>query len=166
MTSEPTVSALPPPLLPRRSSAYVAGAVVVGIGVGRVIPPPVPDGQWWASYLLSPGFGGTAALAAALFAGGVALRNSAKDRAQRHLADLRSQWWNRFTWATEKAIDPATSVVGSRVLTALVIPGLATVEDARMAIAVSEMVVPPQTNGRKVRDDGPQVQRRGSRRRT
>ncbi|WP_278103464.1 hypothetical protein AB0870_01490 [Microbacterium proteolyticum] len=158
MTPEPAASALPPQSPPRRSVAVVAGALVVGIGLGRVIPPPVPDGQWWAGYLLSPGFGGTAALAAALFAAGVALRNSAMDRAQRHLADLRSQWWNRFTWATEKAIDPVTSVVGSRVLAALVIPGLATVEDARMAIAVSEMVGPPRTIAGKGRDDGSRVQ--------
>ena len=39
--------------------------------------------------------------------------------------------------------DPKTSVVGLKVLNALVIPSLATEEDARMAIEVSEIIDPP-----------------------
>ena len=111
MTPEPA-DYTPPP---RRPAAWwwlvVAGAAVVGIVIGRSIPPPVPDGQWWATYLLSPGFGGTAAFFAAAIAGGIAWRNSAKDRKQRQLAEQRSQWWDRFTWATEKAIDHGEGIV-------------------------------------------------------
>lgn len=143
MTPEPADYTPPPRRPPAWWWLIVAGSAAVGIVIGRSIPPPVPDGQWWATYLLSPGFGGTAAFFAAAIAGGIAWRNSAKDRKQRQLAEQRSQWWDRFTWATEKAIDPATSVVGSKVLDALVIPSLATAEDARMAIEISEIVDPP-----------------------
>jgi hypothetical protein len=143
MTPEPADYASPP----RRPSRWwwliVAGAALAGVVIGRAIPPPVPDGQWWAAWFLSPGFGGTAAFFAAAIAGGIAWRNSAKDRKQRQLAEQRSQWWDRFTWATEKAIDPDTSIVGSKVLDALVVPSLATAEDARMAIEISEIVDPP-----------------------
>lgn len=120
-----------------------AGAGAAGAFIGRLVPPFVPDGQWWATYLLSPGFGGTAALLGAAIAGGIAWRNSAKDRKQRQVTDQRSQWWDRFTWATEKAIAPETSVVGTKVLNALVVPSLATAEDATMAIEISEIVDPP-----------------------
>ena len=144
-----------------------AGVGVLGGFVGRLIPPFVPDGQWWATYLLSPGVGGTAAFAGAAIAGGVAWRNSAKDRKQRQLTDQRSQWWDRFTWATEKAIAPETSVVGMKVLDALVVPSLATAEDARMAIEISEIVDPPvptepEGGGRR----GKRLQRRGTQRRS
>ncbi len=128
---------------PWRSWATVLVPLAVGVVVGRSVPPPIPDGQWWATYLTSPGFGGTAAVLAAGIAGGIAWHNSAKDRKLRQLTEQRSQWWDRFTWATEKAIDPKTSVVGSKVLDALVIPSLATEEDARMAIEVSEIIDPP-----------------------
>jgi hypothetical protein len=127
-------------------------AAILGIIVGRLIPPPVPDGQWWSSFVLSPGFGGSLAFIAAAIAGGIAWRNSAQDRKQRQSAEQRSQWWDRFTWATEKAIDPDTAVVGIKVLNALVVPGLSTAEDARIAIEISQVVDPPTSteaeNGR------------------
>jgi hypothetical protein len=132
-----------------RQGAFLPSATRGGTASDRETPsgpPPVPDGQRWAAYLLSPGFGGTAAFFAAAITGGIAWRNSAKDRNQRELAEQRSQWWDRFTWATEKAIDPATSTVGSKVLDALVVPSLATAEDARMAIEISEIIDPPAPN--------------------
>ncbi|WP_295844072.1 hypothetical protein [uncultured Microbacterium sp.] len=140
MTSEPADRTPSTTRLPWGWLLVVAG--LAGVAIGRSIPPPVPDGQWWATYLTSPGFGGTAAFLGAAIAGGIAWRNSAKDRRQRQLTDQRSQWWDRFTWATEKAIAPDTSVVGMRVLNALVVPSLATAEDARMAIEISKIVDP------------------------
>lgn len=117
-------------------------AAVVGFIVGLVVPPPYADGQWWATYLLSPGFAGTVTFLGAGTAAAVAYFNSKKDRLAKQDADQRSQWWDRFTWSTEKAVDPETSVVGVKVLNRLVVPGLATEDDARIALEVLEIVDP------------------------
>ncbi len=124
---------------------FIALGLIVGIVVGRSLPPPYPDGAWWAIYLTSPGFAGSVAFFGAAIAAGVAWNNSRKDLAHKQLADQRSQWWDRFTWATEKAIAPDTAVVGMKVLDKLVVPGLATEDDARIALEVSQ-VVDPETD--------------------
>jgi hypothetical protein len=121
--------------------------LVAGIVIGLAVPPPYADGAWWATYVTSPGFAGTVAFIGASIAAWVAWHNSRKDRAQRQLADQRSQWWNRFTWATEKAGDPASALVGIKVLNKLVLPGLATEDDARIALEISEIVLEAQEPG-------------------
>lgn len=125
----------------------VAG--VVGAAVGRLFPPFVVDGYWWGTFLTSPGFGGVAAVGAAVIALQAArftarrtARNADSDRAQRALAQQRSQWWDRFTWATQKATDPDTALVGVKVLFSLTRPDIATLEDARIAIDVTNIVAP------------------------
>ena len=128
----------------KRFALWVALAALLGVLLGRAVPPPYPDGQWWATFVTSPGFGGAAALLAAGIAGSIAWRNAEKDRRLRQQTEQRSQWWDRFAWATEKSVDPTTSVVGLKVLDALVVPSLANEEDARMAIEVSEIIDPPR----------------------
>jgi hypothetical protein len=140
------------PRPPRRqpSIILIAAAAAVGVVVGRVIPPPVADGAWWATYLTSAGFAGTVAFLGAAAAASVAFYNSRRDRLARQLADRRSQWWDRFTWATEEAVDPESSVVGIKVLNRLVTPTLATEDDAIIALEILE-IVDPKTESSEVK---------------
>lgn len=140
----------------RQHSVGIGGVLVVlilagavGAIFGRVLPPFVVDGNWWGSFFASAGFGGVAAVGAATIAFRAAKDSSRrasetalKDRGQRDAADQRSQWWNRFTWATDRAINEDTSELGVSVLLKLVDQKWATTEDQEIAKAVADVIAP------------------------
>lgn len=121
---------------------WATGGLVLGVILGLLIPPPYPDGQWWGRFLLSPGFGGSAAVVGATIAAGIALHNSRSDRQQRQDADALNQWWGRFTWACEKAVstERGEAEMGLSVLTALIGAKWARDEDNEMAIGVANVI--------------------------
>lgn len=87
-----------------RVSQYPARVLAAWPIVGRCIPPLYPDGQWWGTFLTSAGFGGSLAVVAALTAARLAWLTAQADRRERRLAVDRSQWWERFSGACEKAV--------------------------------------------------------------
>ncbi|MFC5379459.1 hypothetical protein [Aquipuribacter nitratireducens] len=88
---------------------------------GESVVEAVGQAPLWQGFLLSPGFGGLAALLAALVAGAVAASVARRDRLQRERTDRKNQWWTRAQWA----LDATTSdrawvrVTGFRMLEAL-----------------------------------------------
>ena len=130
------------PRLPPKWWLFVLAGLVSGIIVGRIIPPPYPDGQWWGTFLTSAGFGGSLAVVGATVAALVALHNSRKDRTQKQAASDLAQWWDRFTWACEKAVSttPGESEMGLSVLTALIDTPWARDEDNEMALGVANVI--------------------------
>jgi hypothetical protein len=138
-----------PPWSRRRWLVTILCTGAVSAILGRVLPPFEIDGTWWGTFFTSAGFGGAAAvgaatiaLSAAVYTSNRAANNAAQDRDQRALAEQRSQWWDRFIWATERAVNPATSIVGVKVLSTLAGPDIATLEDAKIAIEVTEVIDP------------------------
>lgn len=130
--------------------------VAAGAVLGRLFPPFVLDDAFWRAFFTSAGFGGVMALCAAAVAFGAAAysshrsaenaskdreqRNQAaeQDRQQREMADYRAQWWDRFTWATERALDDETRDVGLVSMIGLVGHPWASREDTDIAIAVAD----------------------------
>lgn len=146
-----------------RLSIWTLVVVAVGAGVGgavlgRVLPPFVVDGNWWGTFFTSPGFGGVAAVGAATIAFFAASSSSKRssgsanrdrqqrvddasaDRDQRDAADQRSQWWSRFTWAADRAVNKETSELGVSVLLELIDQEWATTDDQNIAIAVADVI--------------------------
>lgn len=74
-------------------------------------------GDWLGEWLMSPGFGGAAAVVAALLALYGVSRNV---RVQRE-ANRKQQWWERARWALDLTlnVDSSTRAVGFEVLDAL-----------------------------------------------
>lgn len=99
----------------------LAGVVLIGVGwaLGRVLP--LVDNHHLAVFLVSPGFGGVAAVLAAVIAGVIAAVVSTGDRTQRERAERKAQWWARAHWALDFAVDtdPHKRQVGYRVLESL-----------------------------------------------
>ncbi len=143
------------------------GGLIAGAVLGRLFPPFVLDDGFWRAFFTSAGFGGVMALAAAGVAFGAAAysshragQNASKDREQRdeaadqdrqqrdqaadqdrqqrERADHRAQWWDRFTWATERALDEKTRDVGVVSMIGLVGHPWASQEDTDIAIAVAD----------------------------
>lgn len=84
--------------------------------------------HWLSGWAQSPGFGGLAAVVAAVIAykaAGRAARtsdrNAVADRTQRDHAERKSQWWKRAEWALDLTLsqDSETRTVGFKVLEAL-----------------------------------------------
>ncbi len=121
---------------------FAAAGLIVGVIVGRIIPPPYPDGHWWGTFLTSAGFGGSLAVVGASIAASIAFYNSRSDRSQKRDADDLTQWWGRFTWACEKAVSTkrGESEMGLSVLNALVDAPWARDEDNEMAIGVANVI--------------------------
>jgi hypothetical protein len=73
----------------------------------------LPLGEW----LMSPGFGGTAALAAAL----IALRGVRRTVTAQREANRKQQWWDRAKWALDLLLedDYRKQIAGLEVLAAL-----------------------------------------------
>lgn len=145
----------------RRAWPFALTAVIaagVGSFIGRLFPPFVINDVFWKDFLTSAGFGGLAAFLAALIAlcaawytshrsaqNAAADRNqrdvaTEDDRLQREVADQRSQWWARFTWATERALDPTSRDVGVASMIGLVGHPWASAQDADIAIAVADVL--------------------------
>lgn len=128
--------------LPAPCWLFATLGLTVGVIVGRIIPPPYPDGQWWGAFLTSAGFGGSLAVVGASVAAAIAFHNSRSDRSQKRDADDLAQWWGRFTWACEKAVSTkrGESEMGLSVLTALIDAPWAREEDNEMAIGVANVI--------------------------
>lgn len=110
----------------RRIALALVGVFVV-FALGRASTLSV-DWAWWDSWLKSPGFGGLAAVFAAViafFAARLASRTSReqaeKDRTQRTVTERKSQWWARAQWALDLLKERETAIreMGLRVLEAL-----------------------------------------------
>lgn len=157
----------------------------VGAIVGRLFPPFVLDDEFWRAFFTSAGFGGVLALVAAGVAFGAAAYSSHRtaknvaedreqreraanndrtqreraadeDRRQREAADQRSQWWDRFTWATERALDEKTRDAGVASMIGLVGHPWAGPEDTDIAITVADVL-----DSRDTEDDGSNKQNGG-----
>jgi len=132
---------------PRQSSrrwwVFALVFIALGLVVGRLIPPPYPDGQWWSAFVVSAGFGGSLAVIGGGLAAWIAFHNSRRDRDQKQFADDRAQWWVRFAWACEKAVStrPGESEMGLSVLQALIDAPWAMDEDNEMAIGVANVIL-------------------------
>lgn len=116
--------------------------------------------SWLATFALSPGFGGAAAVGAALIALAAArmtsrrhAEQSSADRAQRADADARSQWWSRFAWAAERlgTADTVQAEIASATFVEVIDHTSGSV-DRDLAAAVSS-VVPPQRDDDLPPDD-------------
>jgi len=134
--------------------------VLVGAVVGRLFPPFVVDWPWVGTFVTSPGLGGLAAVCAAVIALSAALYTSRRsaavatedreqrerlakiDRSQREVAEQRAQWWTRFTWAADHAVQDETAELGISVLLELIDQEWVTVEDNQIAIAVADVIQP------------------------
>lgn len=77
--------------------------------------------DWLGAWAQSPGFGGLAAVVAAVIAYRAARKaadtqrvNAAADRAQRERAERKNQWWARAQWALDLTLsqDTETRTVG------------------------------------------------------
>lgn len=82
----------------------------------HVAADPTTHG-WFGDWLMSPGFGGAAAVLAAVIAFAGVSRNL---KAQRN-ANRKQQWWERARWALDLTLDDdsSTRAVGFEVLDAL-----------------------------------------------
>jgi hypothetical protein len=134
--------------------------VLVGVVGGRLFPPFAVDWPWVGTFVTSPGLGGLAAVCAAVIALSAALYTSRRsavvaaadreqrerlakiDRSQREVAEQRAQWWTRFTWAADRAVQAETAELGISVLTELIDQEWVTVEDNQIAIAVADVIQP------------------------
>lgn len=116
--------------------------------VARTIPPWYPIGTWWGTFFTSAGFGGSLAVIGAVVASSVAFHNSRADRQQKASSDDLARWWDRFSWATEKAVSkvPSESVMGLTVLKQVMRTPWASSEDKVMALGVVDTIRanPPQ----------------------
>lgn len=134
--------------------------VFVGVVAGRLFPPFAVDWPWLGTFVTSPGLGGLAAVCAAVIALSAALHTSRRsaviaaadreqrerlakiDRSQREVAEQRAQWWTRFTWAADRAVQAETAELGISVLSELIDQEWVTVEDNQIAIAVADVIQP------------------------
>jgi hypothetical protein len=80
-------------------------------------PVPGSVGEWFIAWVQTPGFGGAAAVLAAVVAFGAAWHQAG---VQRH-AQRKEQWWKRAEWALNLTLsnDSATRSVGFHTLEAL-----------------------------------------------
>lgn len=110
-------------------AAVVAATVtfVVGLSVGALASPFFGDEEFRRAFRTSAGFGGVAAVGAALVAFAAALysvrstREQAEaDREQSERRERKEQWWSRAEWAlTQVAHGGSAAVIGLGVLEAL-----------------------------------------------
>lgn len=123
--------------------------------------------SWVADWLQSPGFGGGAAVLAAVIAYGAASRaalvqreNGQKDRAQRDRNERKAQWWHRAEWALDLTLneDEEARIVGFRVLDALAGSEWAGEHEGDVIAAATERALSDAGSG------VPSTERRGYRR--
>ncbi len=69
-------------------------------------------------------------------------RLAAEDREQRESVEQGVQWWTRFTWAADRAVQAETAELGISVLSELIDQDWVTVEDNEIAIAVADVIQP------------------------
>lgn len=144
-----------------RVVVYIIGTIallLLGAAIGRAIPPFTLDWPWLAKFVTSPGLGGLAAVCAAVIALVAALtasrqsaHDAAADRVQREHAEQRAQWWNRFAWAADHAVDADTAELGISVLSKLIDQGWVMEEDNLIARAVADVVTPEDKPRRRRR---------------
>jgi hypothetical protein len=96
-------------------------AVLLGAGVllGHASAPSgsAEAARWLAEWSRSAGFGGTAAIVAAV----IAYRAARAGARRQHWVDRKVQWWARAQWALDRVLsdDRRTRVIGLRMLMAL-----------------------------------------------
>ncbi len=142
-----------------------AAAVVVTFIVARAIPPWHPDGTWWGKFFTSAGFGGTLAVVGASIAAYIAYHNSQEDRVQSrelsrqdrdHSRELarqeraqsleaieRARWWDRLSWACEKAVSkkPGESEMALTVIRSLLDAQWVKDEDWQTTLGVMNVII-------------------------
>lgn len=110
-------------------------------------------GQWISEWVRSPGFGGVAALVAAVIAYRAARRaaavqraNANDDRDQRERAERKNQWWLRAQWALDRTLDQDSEArtVGFNVLQALAESEWADQHEADIVAAATDRALYPQ----------------------
>jgi hypothetical protein len=147
----------------RWAAGWVASGAAAGAIAGRLLPPFAIDEPFWRSFLTSSGLGGVAAFLAAVVAfSGVAYssrrvgESARRDRDQRTVADARQHFWERFTWAAERAVEPDRSELGLSVLVELIDQKWVTIDDNRVALAVTRVIVegPSRSDDSSISNDG------------
>lgn len=127
-------------------------------------------GGWLGDWAQSAGFGGVAAVVAAVIAfkaanrSAVAARATASaDRTQRERAERKAQWWLRAQWALDLTLsqDTETRTVGFQVLEALATSEWAEEHEADIIAAATERALTQDGDT----DDPPRRFRRLRRRR-
>lgn len=103
---------------------------------------------WLGEWLMSAGFGGTAAVVAAVIAGVIARRNrrseAAQTRADRDAENARAleaRWWEQARWAAHLTVagDERSVALGNAALGALIDDAPQSVEAARFAQTALEL---------------------------
>lgn len=113
---------------PWRAVVLVVVALLAGAIIRGLFPPFVLDDSFWRSFFTSAGFGGSAAVLAALIAY-LAARQAANtarvqaeaDREVTERRDRKAQWWLRAEWALNQVAsgNTARAEIGQKVLEAL-----------------------------------------------
>jgi hypothetical protein len=113
---------------PWRAVVLVVIALLVGALIRGFFPPFVLDDPFWRSFFTSAGFGGSAAVLAALIAYAAARQaanttrvQAEADREVTERRDRKAQWWLRAEWALNQVTSGTTerAEVGQKVLEAL-----------------------------------------------
>jgi len=125
--------------------------------------------DWLGAWAQSPGFGGLAAVVAAVIAYRAARKaadaqraNAEDDRRQRERAERKSQWWARAQWALDLTLsqDPEARVVGYDMLEALANSEWAEEHEADLIAAATDRALGASA------DEGEAVSTQGAARRT
>jgi len=110
-------------------------------------------GHWLSAWIRSPGFGGVAALVAAVIAYRAARRaavvqksNADGDRTQRERSERKNQWWQRAQWALDLTLseDTEARTVGFKVLRALAESEWADEHEADIVAAATDRALETQ----------------------
>ncbi|GAA2036079.1 hypothetical protein [Pseudokineococcus marinus] len=108
--------------------------------------------DWLGAWAQSPGFGGLAAVVAAVIAYRAARKaadtqraNAEEDRKQRERAERKNQWWARAQWALDLTLSQDTEIrtVGYDMLDALANSEWADEHEAELIAAATDRALGP-----------------------
>lgn len=135
-----------------RSWLKWAGMALGCLGAGAsgaiLVMPFLDDGELWRDFVTSPGFGGAAAVVAAVIAFGAARltaktheEQAVEDRNQRYTTQRKEQWWARAQWALDQ-VAKGNYDIGFEVLAALAESEWAQEHESEVVQAATRAVFP------------------------